>query len=130
MRNAPGTVTNTAKLTPASGNWLDAAKPTAIPAQVAAKLVGRKFNSFSDFRAAFWQAVAADPDLRSSFGNMSLANMQIGNAPFAPRALQINESDAGMRFNLHHVQPIQSGGVMYDLGNLEIVSPSVHSKLH
>ena len=124
LRNTPGTVTNTAKLTPASGNWLNAAKPTAIPAQVADQLVGRTFNSFSDFRAAFWQAVAADPDLRGSFGATSLANMQIGNAPFAPRAMHINESDAGMRFNLHHVQPIQSGGAIYDLGNLEIVSPA------
>jgi hypothetical protein len=43
---------------------------------------------------------------------------------------QINASDAGMRFNLHHIEPIESGGAVYDLSNLQIVSSKVHFEIH
>jgi len=129
-RNTPGTVTNTGRLIPASGNWLDPKTPTPIPAQVAAKLVGQKFNSFSDFRAAFWQIVAADLDLSKSFTAANLANMRAGFAPLAPKAFQVNMSPAGTRFNLHHIIPVESGGSVYDLGDMQIVSPAMHDTLH
>jgi hypothetical protein len=48
--------------------------------------------------AAFWEAVAADPTLIGGFAATSLANMRKGNAPFAPRAYQENQSGAGLRF--------------------------------
>ncbi len=129
-RNTPGTVTNTGTLVPASGNWLDPKTPTPVPSQVAAQLVGRKFNSFADFRAAFWQAVAANPSLSSSFTAANLAIMQAGRAPFAPITHHINSSSARSRFNLHHIISIDSGGSVYDLGNIQIVSPLVHTQLH
>ena len=130
IRNSPGEVTVSRELAPASGNWLDASKPTPIPAQVAEKLKGQRFDTFRDLRAAIWRTVAADPDLRGQFGAANIGNMEAENAPFAPRAFQINASDAGRRFNLHHVTPIEEGGDVYDLSNLEIVSPLVHSRLH
>ena len=51
-------------------------------------------------------------------------------APFAPPEYQTGLSDAGMRFNIHHVESIESGGTVYDLSNLQIVSPKVHAEIH
>lgn len=81
-------------------------------------------------RAAIWRTVAADTDLNSGFSRASLAQMSQGSAPFAPRTFQTNGSDAGMRFNLHHIEPISLGGSVFDLSNLQIVSPKVHYEIH
>ena len=35
-----------------------------------------------------------------------------------------------MRFNLHHEITIESGGPVYDLGNIKIVDPSTHYAIH
>jgi hypothetical protein len=123
-------VTVSQELAPASGRWLEADRPAPIPAQVAAKLKGQQFNSFADLRAAIWKTIAADPELNQGFSRANLANMRNGNAPFAPAPFRTGSSDAGMRFNLHHATPIGSGGAVYDLGNLQIVSPLVHAQLH
>ena len=113
---------------PASGRWLDAGTPTPIPLQVARQLEGQSFKTFPELRDAIWQTIAKDPELNSGFGLKSLQQMESGYAPFAPRAFQ---NDAfGMRFNLHHVQPIGGGGAVYDLSNLRIVSPKMHYGLH
>jgi hypothetical protein len=42
----------------------------------------------------------------------------------------VNFSDAGMRFNLHHVQTVEDGGAVYDFSNLRIVSPRTHATIH
>ncbi len=56
--------------------------------------------------------------------------MEAGYAPFAPAEFQINASDAGMRFNLHHIVPIEEGGAVYDLSNIQIVDPQTHYLIH
>lgn len=129
-RTTPGTATFGDDLVSASGRWLDAGSPAPIPLQVARQLEGQTFNRFDDLRAAVWRSVAADADLSAGFGRASLAQMREGNAPFAPIDYQLNASDAGMRFNLHHVEPVASGGLVYDLSNIQIVSPKVHFGIH
>jgi hypothetical protein len=129
-RATPGVVTFGDDLVAASGRWLDAGVPTPIPLQVARQLEGQTFNRFGDLRAAIWRSVANDADLSTGFGKASLGQMAEGNAPFAPRVYQTNPSDAGMRFNLHHIETVASGGPVYDLSNLRIVSPKVHFGLH
>lgn len=130
-RTTPGVVKFGDDLTLASGRWLDATVPTPIPLQVAQQLDGLTFNRFGDLRAAVWRSVAANPELNSGFGRASLAQMREGNAPFAPVAYQTtNSSGAGLRFNLHHVEPVAMGGAVYDLSNIRIVSPKVHFGLH
>lgn len=104
--------------------------PTPIPLQVARQLDGQTFSLFDDLRSALWRTVAADSELSAGFGRASRAQMAEGTAPFAPRAYQTNASDAGMRFNLHHIETVASGGPVYDLSNLRIVSPKVHYGLH
>ena len=119
------------ELSPASGAWLDPAQPAPIPAQVAEVLNGQKFSSFGDLRSAIWQTIAGNDELNGGFSPANLAIMGEGNAPFAPRIFQTSElSDAGLRFNLHHIEPVGLGGSVYDLSNLQIVSPSVHYSIH
>ena len=129
-RNAPGIVTLSGDLSPASGGWLRVGVPTPIPSQVGDALVGRQFNTFQGFRAAFWRSVAGQPELTSEFDTQNLANIRRGYAPFAPTEYQANTSDAGMRFNLHHEIPIEDGGPVYDLGNIKVTDPSTHRTIH
>jgi hypothetical protein len=130
QRNTPGKASQSGPLESASGKWLDAKTPAAIPAQVAEALVGREFKSFKEMRGAIWETIAAHEELNGAFSGSNLSNMEGGFSPFAPTAYHINGSDAGMRFNLHHIQAIENGGAVYDLSNLQIVSPKVHLGLH
>ena len=104
--------------------------PTPIPSQVANALVGQQFSSFGDLRAAVWKSVGTNLELNSGFSPSNVGNMQAGYAPIVPKAFQVNTSYAGMRFNLDHITPISKGGAVYDLSNLRIVSPLVHTGLH
>lgn len=129
-RNTPGVATASGKLKPASGRWLDAATPTPIPAQVAADLVGREFKTFHEMRAAIWRSIVSKPELTQHFGASSLGNMRRNFAAFAPREFQVGRGPFNQRFNLHHIDPVENGGAVYDLSNLQIVSPKVHRALH
>jgi len=129
-RYQPGVVTFGNDLVPASGRWLDAGTPAPIPLQVAKQLDGQSFKTFPDLQAAIWRTIGSDAELSASFGPQSLAQTAKGNAPFVPPAFQTNASNAGMRFNLHHVDPISDGGAVYDLSNLRIVSPRIHYGIH
>lgn len=127
-RYQPGVVTFGDDLVPASGNWLSAATPAPIPLQVARALEGQSFKTFPELQSAVWRTIGNDAELSAGFGEQALGQMSIGNAPFAPRAFQ--NSQFGGRFNLHHVDPIGTGGAVYDLSNLRIVSPRVHTEIH
>jgi hypothetical protein len=129
-RTTPGVVTYGDDLVAVSGRWLDASVPTPIPLQVARQLEGQTFSRFDELRSAIWRAIDGDPALNAGFGQAARAQMAIGHAPFSPRAYQMNSSDAGMRFNLHHVETVASGGPVYDLSNLRIVSPKIHYGIH
>jgi hypothetical protein len=97
-----------------------------IPGQVADALRGRTFNSFDEFRGAFWQAVAADPALAGQFGTANLQRMANGLSPIAPVSQQVG----GLRsYVLHHKQPIHAGGAVYDLDNLLVVTPRIHKEI-
>ena len=127
-RYQPGVVTYGDDLVSASGKWLDAGTPTPIPLQAAKQLQGRAFQTFDELRGAVWQTVARDAELSKGFGLKNLQQMESGYAPFAPLAFQ-NEA-FGLRFNLHHVRTVGSGGPVYDLSNIRIVSPKSHYGLH
>jgi hypothetical protein len=127
-RNGPGVVSFGDDLLHAAGNWLKADTPAPIPLQVGLALKGQTFNTFGELRSAVWRAVAADEDLSGAFRQKSFGEMQAGRAPFAPPAFQ--NSQFGLKFNLHHVESIATGGNVYDLSNLRIVSPLTHSLLH
>jgi hypothetical protein len=52
-----------------------------IPKHLAAKLVGRPFKSFDQFREAFWMAVGHDLILAPQFSKSNQTLMKQGNAP-------------------------------------------------
>jgi len=127
-RYKPGVASFGDDLVMASGRWLDASVATPIPLQVATALEGRAFKTFGDMQSAVWKSIANDVDLSAGFGFQSLGNMRVGNAPFAPPNLR--NAQFGERFNLHHVNPVANGGGVYDLSNIRIVSPAMHSSIH
>jgi hypothetical protein len=130
LRNTPGVATVSVDLQPVSGRWLDAATPTPIPSQVGDALAGKEFRTFDDLRGAIWENIGNNPDLTVGFSRQNIVQMQNGFAPFAPSEF-LNDSGAfGQSFNLHHFEPISEGGSVYDLSNLQIVSPKVHYDIH
>ena len=130
LRNSPGIVTASGELQPASGRWLDATTPAPIPSQVAGALGGKSFNTFGDLRGAIWQEIGANDELNSGFSAVNQGLMSDGYAPFAPQSFQIGDYPAGQVYNLHHIDFIENGGAVYDLSNLQIVSPKVHFDIH
>jgi hypothetical protein len=109
----------------ADGPWLgDAGANIAqVPPQIAAKLEGREFRTFSAFIQAFWQAVADTPELAEQFSASNLARMRAGMPPLASLAEQYEEFTA---FMIYHKIPVSDGGSLYDLSNMLIVTPYMY----
>jgi hypothetical protein len=132
MRNSPGTAYIGGELREIKGNWLrgDQRNAAVMPKQIAEKLSGRKFNTFSELRQEFWKLVARDPVLSKEFDKSQKTLMEKGYSPFA----NVAESTGGGRgnevYNLHHIKPIEEGGPVYDLFNLRIVTPLFHHGQH
>jgi len=130
LRNAPGAVVggqNISRVT-ATGTWFRGTHGSfaKVPGQVADALRGRRFNSFNDFRSAFWKATANDADLAAHFSKPNITRMKKGLAPIAAKAQHHGEIRS---FILHHRTPIHAGGGVYDLDNLLIVSPKYHQSI-
>jgi RHS repeat-associated protein len=113
---------------PDAKNWLRGTHGNAgrIPESVARVLRGQMFEDFRAFRQAFWKAVAADPDASQMFAPNEQVWMRRGAAPLA----DLEQRFHGQRkYILHHIQPIQSGGGVYDMGNLAVVTPRYHQEI-
>lgn len=95
-----------------------------VPSSIAAKLNGRGFNNFDEFRNAFWQEVAADKDLSSQFSERDLSLMRKGYAPIADKEQRLGRQRS---YILHHIMPIKQGGSVYDMNNIMIVTPLFHN---
>ena len=97
-----------------------------IPGQIAEKLRGRNFNSFDEFRSAFWQEIAHDPNLRDEWNYSNLERMRQG---YAPKVDDINQI-IGSRdvYELDHSHDLQFGGDPFDLDSIRIVTPKFHQK--
>ncbi|MDI3390734.1 RHS repeat-associated core domain-containing protein [Streptomyces sp. B-S-A8] len=127
LRNSPGVVTGGDSLPNVEGQWLRGSEGNAgrVPGQVAEGLQGREFESFDKFRKAFWEEVSRHPELAGQFDKSAQTAMANGNAPFAPTAQHHGQG----RYVLHHMQPIQRGGGVYDLDNLAVVTPRYHKEI-
>nr|WP_288410501.1 hypothetical protein [uncultured Herbaspirillum sp.] len=104
--------------------------PTPIPAQVGEALAGQSFNTFGNLRQAIWEQIGSNPELNSGFSRANLAKMNDGLAASAPADWLTETGAFGDSFNIHHANPIELGGAVYDLSNLQIVSPKVHFDIH
>jgi hypothetical protein len=128
LRGAPGIATGLGQNVP--GTWLAGANigsGAPIPTRIADKLRGREFASFDSFRKAFWKAVAEDSELGREFNSSNLASLVKGMAPIVPRGWKAGKRKS---FELHHVEMIKSGGAVYDIDNLKIVTPKRHIDIH
>ena len=94
-----------------------------IPSQIADKLRGQSFETFKKFREAFWMEVAKDPELSKQFIARNQANMKNGNAPFVPKSERVGGK---IKFELDHIDPIAKGGSVYDVDNIQIMTPKAH----
>lgn len=127
-RKKPGTATGKGKKV--GDKWLNEAgkeNGSPIPEQVANKLRGKKFNSFDEFRKKFWEEVSKTPELAKQFIKGNRDRMQAGKSPKTPK-----DGKAGKRtsFDIHHEDPIDNGGGVYDMDNLRIVTPKRHIDIH
>ncbi|MGQ5525313.1 FG-GAP-like repeat-containing protein [Chitinimonas sp. PSY-7] len=128
IRNMAGRASGGLNLPEVNGTWLKGTHGNFgnIPGQVADKLNGKTFDSFNDFRNAFWTEVAADRHLASQFGKANLRRMEQGMAPIAPSSQHLGKQSS---YVLHHKLPIQHGGSVYDMSNLAVVTPKLHKEI-
>ncbi|CNL51601.1 colicin-like bacteriocin tRNase domain-containing protein [Yersinia alsatica] len=127
-RNEPGVVTGHGE--PIFGNWLaEAGKGLGapIPSQIADKLRGQEFSSFDKFRETFWREVSQDPELAGQFNKINRSIMRNGISPFPPKKEHVGGRE---KYEIHHVNPINGGGAVYDIDNLRVVTPKRHIEIH
>ncbi|MDC0344931.1 HNH endonuclease [Alphaproteobacteria bacterium] len=96
-----------------------------VPKEIGDKLVAREFKSFDHFRGEFWKTVA-ESKYKGEFGIGDIKRMSSGLAPFAPMSQRVS---GAAKYQLHHAQPIQHGGGVYDIGNMQVVTPKVHQQV-
>ncbi|MDI2587284.1 hypothetical protein OR571_09260 [Psychrobacillus sp. NEAU-3TGS] len=96
-----------------------------LPNEIRKKLIDRQFNSFDDFRKEFWKSVA-NSSFEKEFNNRNVARMLEGNAPIAPKVEHYGKHKS---YILHHKQPIDKGGEVYNLDNIMITSPKMHQDI-
>jgi hypothetical protein len=127
-RSEPGVSSGTGQLV--SGNWMGTAsmpKGAPIPAQIADKLRGRRFSTFKNFRSEFWKAVSNDELLNGQFTKLRQMDMKQGLAPAAFPQDQVGKR---IKYEIHHIIPIGEGGEVYDMDNLQIMTPKSHIQTH
>lgn len=116
---------------PVTGIWLGAASQgegAPIPAQIADQLRGREFRNFREFRETFWKAVANDPELAKQFSSVNLARM--AKKGYAPYTIPSEQLGGKVKFELHHVVFLRNNGELYNVDNLQVVTPKEHDALH
>lgn len=127
-RSAPGVATGGTNAPHIKGDWLRGSHGNAgvVPAQVATKLRGKKYEKFAEFRADFWRMVAATPELKSQFNADNQHQMADGNSPLAVVTQQIGKRK---RYELHHKIPLHAAGELYKLDNILVVTPVYHREV-
>ncbi|MCG3680101.1 filamentous hemagglutinin N-terminal domain-containing protein [Aliarcobacter butzleri] len=129
-RDKPGVISSNINTLPTikEGDiWLKGTNSNAakIPSQIAEKLNGKSFNSFDEFRSAFWKEVANDSALSKQFDRNNITLMKDGKAPYSI----VNEQVGGrVKYELDHNIEIQNGGNVYDLNNIIVRTPYNHIK--
>ena len=128
-RNIPGVATG--KAIPSRGLQLQErlmynnGKLGVIPQEVRKQLLWKEFKSFDEFRKEFWKSIA-NTEYANEFNKNNIARMKNGNSPIAPKKEHYGKHKS---YILHHKQPIDKGGDVYNLDNLIITSPKMHQEI-
>jgi len=111
-----------------TGNWLRGTEKNAglFPKSIADKMKGKTYNNFDEFRQDFWKNVADDATLSKQFTQDNIYRMKAGAAPRAELSQQLGGQQS---YVLHHKKPINQGGAVYDMDNLQIVTPRFHKEI-
>ena len=86
----------------------------------------QSFSGFDSFREAFWKAVGNDSDLSSGFSSGNVTRMQSGRSPSVTSDQAL---PGGCNYVLNHAYPIWAGGGVYDMDDIVIVTPRLHSEI-
>ncbi|ENU8725404.1 colicin-like bacteriocin tRNase domain-containing protein [Salmonella enterica] len=127
-RKLPGKVTGKGQGT--GENWLnDADKGTGvpIPSRIADKLRGREFANFDAFRKALWTEVGKDPELLKQFGEDDIELLKLGRAPTVRFKDSVGKR---VKYEIHHRDEVAKGGDVYNVDNLNVVTPKRHIEIH
>lgn len=98
-----------------------------IPEEIGNQLQGREFHSFDQFRQFIWKTISLS-NYAPEFSLENRERITTGLAPFAPGSQQLPELKR-FSYELHHIQPINQGGAVYDPCNLMIVTPRFHDEV-
>ncbi|MBB6155109.1 hypothetical protein HDC30_002332 [Pseudomonas sp. JAI115] len=127
VRLDPGTVTGQGK--DVTGIWLAGATSglgAPIPTEIADQLRGKSFGTFDSFRRALWKAVGGS-GLVEQFTDNNVDRMREGKAP---KARYRDRAGKRSSFELHHADEVAKGGKVYDVDNLNVVTPKHHIDIH
>lgn len=127
-RNLPGVASGNGVITP--DRVLDAATTAVgapIPTRIAERLRGRRFSRFDRLREAIWMEIAADEVFRKHLTRVDIQNMENGTAPYSRKEDRVGKR---IKLEIHHKHEIASGGAVYDLDNLVLMTPKVHINEH
>ncbi|MCY9517921.1 HNH endonuclease [Paenibacillus apiarius] len=97
-----------------------------IPKEIADRLRGQKFNTFDDFRKAFWTEMSNSKYANEFIIEDDLTNIYRMKHGGSPAVLDSEAYKSRFRYELHHRTPINQGGAVYDLDNLLLVTPRSH----
>ena len=76
--------------------------------------------------------VAEDGQLNQGWSAQNLARMRAGRPPFAGEIAGVKQATGGGSnavLQLNHIRAIKNAGEVFDLDNIEIVTPLVHGRL-
>ncbi len=131
-RNQLGVATGGENLPEITGTWfsagtngLPAGHAAPFPLQIAERMRAMPFKNFREFRETFWKFVAQDPVLQDGWTPGNLGRMKHGLAPIAP----VGQLGGERTYQLNHQLPVGNGGGVYDMDNIEILSPEFHDLL-
>lgn len=141
LRNRPGRASGGEKLPEITGNWFSDVtgskgvrdiRIAQVPGQIAKKMRAiDHFDSFEDFRQTFWKLVSQDPVLNKGWNPSNLKLMQDGRPPrVGVSHLGVYEGTGGGSnavYQLNHRLALKDAGDVYNLDNIEIVTPRTHS---
>lgn len=144
LRSRPGRATGGENLPDVRGQWFPEIRDPVtgrgipgtmdiriaqIPGQIARKLrrIG-DFKNFADFRETFWKLVASDPILSKGWSPRNLARMRNGRPPFVHTSQAVGGRSNAV-YQLNHKQALKNEGDVYNLDNIEIVTPLLHGAI-
>jgi hypothetical protein len=141
LRNTPGKAMGGEHLVEMGDTWLRGTHANAgkMPKQIADKMRNMEFKTFDEFRKTFWKLVADDPKLSKGFDVDQLKAMKmLGRAPITHESQWVNSKTSivpeskitpNKVYQLHHINPINNNGGVYDLNNIVIVTPRYHKEI-